>query len=204
MLYEKELIAHKLNQWEAFIEDYHLPPWQTIPDIGLYMEQVVILLGQYLSFMPDPDERRDRQLTSSTINNYVRLKLMPPPVKKKYYRVHIAYLILILTLKQSLSIQEIQRAIPTDLDAVQMQALYCDYAERFRAVSLFFAAQARAAAQEALQGESSGDAAGSSLVIKGALVSGFARILAEKILHLQGVSLAQALNEKAEPAQEKR
>ena len=49
MEYDKELIAHKLQRWDKFITDYHLPDWETIPDFGLYMEQVVQLLTQYLS-----------------------------------------------------------------------------------------------------------------------------------------------------------
>ena len=44
MQYDKELIAHKLDRWDRFITDYHLPEWDSIPDLGLYMDQVVVLL----------------------------------------------------------------------------------------------------------------------------------------------------------------
>ena len=54
MEYDKELIAHKLQRWDKFITDYHLPDWETIPDFGLYMNQVIVLLEQYLSFIPAP------------------------------------------------------------------------------------------------------------------------------------------------------
>ena len=54
MEYDKELIAHKLQRWDKFITDYHLPDWETIPDFGLYMDQVIVLLEQYLSFIPAP------------------------------------------------------------------------------------------------------------------------------------------------------
>ena len=42
MQYDKELIAHKLDRWDRFITDYHLPEWDAIPDLGLYMDQVVV------------------------------------------------------------------------------------------------------------------------------------------------------------------
>ena len=48
MQYDKELIAHKLDRWDRFITDYHLPEWDAIPDLGLYkvpgISQVLKLL----------------------------------------------------------------------------------------------------------------------------------------------------------------
>ena len=115
MQYDKELIAHKLDRWDRFITDYHLPEWDAIPDLGLYMDQVVVLLAQYLNFIPAMPGGKESFVTSSTINNYVRLKIMPAPVKRKYFRVHIAYLIMILTMKQSISISDVQKIIPADI-----------------------------------------------------------------------------------------
>ena len=34
MQYDKELIAHKLDRWDRFITDYHLPEWDAIPIWG--------------------------------------------------------------------------------------------------------------------------------------------------------------------------
>ena len=109
MSYNKALIAHKLQRWDQYITDYHLPQWESIPDFGLYMDQVVLLLERYLSFIPPVNEEKERIVTASAINNYVRLKLMPAPKKRKYYRVHICYLIMILTLKQSIGISQVQK-----------------------------------------------------------------------------------------------
>ena len=83
---DKELIIHKLERWDRFITNYHLPDWDSIPDLGLYMDQVVVLLVQYLSFIRPFPAARESFVTSSAINNYVRLKIMPAPVKRKYYR----------------------------------------------------------------------------------------------------------------------
>ena len=115
-----ELLAHKLQRWNNYITNYHLPEWDAIPDFGLYMDQVIVLLEGYLSFIPTGSagkDSKDQQIvTSSTINNYVRLRIMPAPVKRKYFRVHIAYLIMILTMKQSISISDVQKIMPEGAD----------------------------------------------------------------------------------------
>ena len=54
MAYDNSLIVGKLRRWEHVLGRYRLPDWDEIPDFGLYMEQVVQLLTQYLSFLP-PD-----------------------------------------------------------------------------------------------------------------------------------------------------
>ena len=68
-----------------------LPRWEALPDLELYMDQVTSLVGRYLN--------ADRELTASMVNNYVKHKVMPAPVRKKYTREHLAYLIVICTLK---------------------------------------------------------------------------------------------------------
>ena len=52
MHYDKELISHKLCRWEQFLKGYRLPDWDDIPDFGLYMDQVMVLLANYLDFVP--------------------------------------------------------------------------------------------------------------------------------------------------------
>ena len=195
MLYDRELIVHKLARWENFISNYSLPAWDAIPDFGLYMEQVVTFLSDSLSFVPVPEEPKDRLITAAAINNYVRLKLMPAPVKKRYYRIHIAYLIMIFTLKQSLSIQDVQRAVPMNMSEDEMRAFYQDYVAKFHSVALLFVDLAREATRNVLSPESNDDSAIPNMVMLGALVSGFSRILVEKILRLQGAD-TQAVLEK--------
>ena len=91
MSYDKALIAGKLRRWEKHLMRFRLPEWDEIPEIGLYMEQVLSLLKQYLDYLP-PELKEEQFITASTINNYVRTKVMPEPIKKRYYRTHIAIL----------------------------------------------------------------------------------------------------------------
>ena len=202
MQYDKDLVAHKLRRWDKFITDYHLPEWNAIPDLGLYMDQVIVLLEQYLSFIPAPTGTKERFVTSSTINNYVRLKIMPAPVKRKYHRVHIAYLIMILTMKQSLSISDVQKVIPPDSSEEEVRAVYEDYSEKFRRLALFFNQQVQTGAEGIHASEQSSDNAVELLVIESALIAGFSKILAEKLIRLCGADTEDVLaaeNETAQP-----
>ena len=94
MEFDNDLVVGKLRRWEKYLAAYRLPAWEQIPDLGLYMEQVVLLLRQYLDYLP-PELKQPEPITAAAINNYVRTRLLPEPRKKRYYRVHIAYLIMI-------------------------------------------------------------------------------------------------------------
>ena len=46
-----------------------------------------MLMRQYLDYLP-PELKEEQFITASTINNYVRMKIMPEPRRKRYYRIH--------------------------------------------------------------------------------------------------------------------
>lgn len=98
-----------LADWGKNIEAATLPRWDDLPDIELYMDQVINLVGRYLT--PILTTQSQVLLTKSMVNNYVKLGLIPAPVKKKYTRVHLAFLIAITMLKQVLTIPEIKTGI---------------------------------------------------------------------------------------------
>ena len=184
MPYDKELIAHKLIRWEHYLNNYKLPAWKELPDIGLYMDQVIALLGQYLDFIPMEDSK-DKPVTPTTINNYVRLKVMPAPEKRKYYRVHIAFLIMIFTLQQGISINGLQQLLPSTADEEEIKNFYTSYVERLQEVGNFYTAQTRAAVQDILDPQVTDEGVVENVIIQSILQSGFSRIMAEKLLHLQ-------------------
>ena len=96
-----------LRPWAEQVQTYHMPRYDELPAIDLYMDQVVAILEDCLRlFLRDAQEKR---ITPAMINNYVKLKVLPPPVKKRYTRDHLCQLILICLLKQVLSLPEIQR-----------------------------------------------------------------------------------------------
>ena len=80
--------------------DISIPRWRELPDIALYMDQVLLVLGGTL-------EPLGVDVTAAMINNYVKMKLTPPPTKKKYDRSHVACFLMICLLKKVLSMTEI-------------------------------------------------------------------------------------------------
>ena len=126
-MFKRELIAAKLRRWERYLEKFNLPKWEELPAFDLYMDQVIALLTKYLDFLPHEDTGGEKIVTPVAINNYVRMKIMPAPVKKKYSRIHLAYLIMICTLKQTLSISYITKIIPNGIEEQKVRELYNDY-----------------------------------------------------------------------------
>lgn len=126
--------VQRLAAWLEDLEKFDLPDWDSLPQLDLYMDQVILLLNRYLA----PMVREEKYVTASIINNYVRMKVMPPPVKKRYARAHLAYLIIICTLKQSLSISCIQRMLPQDQSEEAVRRLYDDFVREYRAASQAF------------------------------------------------------------------
>lgn len=117
--------------WLKEMMNYHIPRWEELPEIDLYMDQVLNFIEKYALFPTSEDG--SHCITKSMINNYVKLGLMPKPVKKKYSRTHVAYLIAITTLKQVLSISEVQEAcIQQILKSGERAAynLFCEEQER--------------------------------------------------------------------------
>lgn len=193
MQFDKELIAGKLRRWEKYLNDYQLPEWENIPDIGLYMEQVIALLKNYLDYLP-PELKEEQFITAAAINNYVRKKIMPEPDKKKYYRTHIAYLIIICSLKQSLSIPTLQTMIPVNLSEEELRSFYTAYARRHSLASKYFVKQVKEAAAGILDHDPVSEMATDStedLITAAAVVCGFSRLLAEKLLLLDGKTIGE-------------
>ncbi len=94
------------------LDSRSIPAWETLPDLELYMDQVITLLGQRFEPLTVGN---DRPLTSSMINNYVKDEVMPRPQKKKYTREHLTALSVICMLKAEFSLPEI-RALLKALD----------------------------------------------------------------------------------------
>ena len=88
---------------------HHLPRWNELPEIDLYLDQVVNYLEKYLGILSSNDD--DKIITKTMINNYVKQGIMPAPEKKKYGKTHIAYLMVICILKQVYSIGDIGKLI---------------------------------------------------------------------------------------------
>lgn len=107
----------------------HLPRWNELPKIDLYIDQVVTLLEEWLFFLPC----EDRLITKSMINNYVKHGIVDAPKKKKYTTKHLAYLIVVCIFKQVYSMNEITQMIRLQVNAYPIDKAYDYYIEDFEA-----------------------------------------------------------------------
>mgnify|MGYP005605527949 CR=1 FL=1 len=123
MYIEKSYLASTLEELENALKGYTLPLWDSLPDIELYMDQVISLITKYMEIYGTVTGQM-RVITPSMINNYVKLGIIPAPVKKKYSKIHLSYLLIICTLKQTLDISTIQRIIPVDLSEEEVKHTY--------------------------------------------------------------------------------
>ena len=188
MAYDKALVAAKLRRWEKYLLGFRLPAWEELPNFGLYMDQVTAFLMEKLDYMP-PELKEEQIVTAAAINNYVRGGVMPAPVKKKYYRVHLAYLVMICTLKQSLNIAVLRRLLPQGEEEADVRPVYEAYAQRHNLCAGYFVEQVRMGAAAILDHAETGEMTAEKtedLIASTAILAGFSRLLSEKLLLLEG------------------
>ena len=109
--------------------DYVHP--EDIPNIDLYMDQVLTFLAQELGTVREVNE--DKAITKTMINNYTKNQLMPPPEKKKYSRDHMLNLIFIYYFKNFLGLKDIKSILDPinekyygDNEGLDFFDIYCD------------------------------------------------------------------------------
>jgi hypothetical protein len=80
-----------------------------IPAIDLYLDQILSLAAN--AQKEGAEHFADRQLTKTMINNYSKDGLIMPVKGKKYTREHIIQMLLVYSLKNTLSMTEIRRIL---------------------------------------------------------------------------------------------
>ena len=123
-------------------------PWGLIPDIGLYMDQVITLMGRLYAPLYGQDVKRF--LSAPMINNYVKARLIPRPAGKKYSREQIALLVMIVALKQVCSMEDIRRLI-TPGERQTVEDLYESFCRRFHQSLQTLSAEPKEAADLAIR-----------------------------------------------------
>ena len=80
-----------------------------IPAIDLYVDQIINLVTEKLSH--GSERYHERHLTKTMINNYSKDGLITPVKGKKYSKEQIVQMLMVYTLKSTLSIGEIKRLL---------------------------------------------------------------------------------------------
>ena len=181
---EPKALTQYLEDWRKNMAAYQLPTWEELPDLELYMDQVVALVGRYLSLL-SKNQEEEPVLTPSAVNNYVRMKIMPAPVKKRYSRIHLAYLIAICFLKQSMSMASIQKVFPMGLEDKQVQSLYTSFAQIFGQTASQFSQLALTLSGSILQGQSQSGVTENELILSCAVAATLYKLLTEQLLSPQ-------------------
>ena len=102
-------INNTLKKWLEQLEKFEFQSYEKLPDIDLYMDQMITYLERQLAIFATSS--MDKQITSSMINNYVKGEVISAPILKKYNREHLALIEEVCTLKQVLSLSEIKEVI---------------------------------------------------------------------------------------------
>lgn len=123
------------------IENFHLPRWNELPNIDLYIDQVVSLLEQYLTgYIKNDIEKDEKLITKTMINNYVKHGIIKPPVNKKYNKEHTASLFVIFLLKEVYSINDIKKLISLGIKTSPIEQSYNRFcSELEKAIRIVFA-----------------------------------------------------------------
>ena len=181
MLLDKNLLREKLQGWEKIMDEYALPNWDNLPTLPLYMDQVIYLLNEYLIIFPteDPEERL---VTPAMINNYVKLKIIPAPIKKRYGRLHLAYLILVCILKQSMNTGDIKKLLSIEMNEAEMQVIYTSFVGIFESAKRNCIAGVKESAKPILRDP---ETSVNNLIFQTALSANFFRMLTEQMIALQ-------------------
>ena len=119
------------------INEFHIPRWEELPTIDLYLDQLVTLLEQYLA--PYIGYKDGSITTKTMINNYVKQQIISAPEKKKYNKNHIAKLFVICVLKQVYSINDIDSLVKLGLNTKAIDQSYNSFCNELeKAVRLTF------------------------------------------------------------------
>ena len=94
---------------------------QEMPDIDLYMDQVIQLFNHTFTNTKRNDD--EKVLTKTMINNYAKGKLFIPIKNKKYSKKHLILISLVYQLKGALSINDIK----TTLDGINKKLTKEDF-----------------------------------------------------------------------------
>ena len=117
------------------INEFHMPRWNELPSVDLYLDQVVNLINSTLSpyFFLNNDKKKDsiQVLTKTMINNYVKNNLIEAPEKKQYKKIQVAKLFVICILKLVYSMQDIKTLISIALENCNAQKKYDSFCNLF-------------------------------------------------------------------------
>ncbi len=117
-------MIEKINE----LENINLPSWDSLPNDGIYKEELLRYLNEILSPLHVVEKNL---ISSSMVNNYVKLGYIDKPEKKKYYRSSIAQLVVISIFKQVISIEDLAKGIDIEMSTFGLKDVYENFENIF-------------------------------------------------------------------------
>jgi len=101
--------VNEVIEWNENFTGYSAVKWEKLPDIELYMDQVVTFLDRQMTMYRRKEE--EKVITPSMINNYTKDRLIPRAKSKKYSKDHIALIMVVCSLKKVLSMPDLSNML---------------------------------------------------------------------------------------------
>ena len=95
-------------------DSFHIPRWEDLPAVDLYMEQVITLIHSNLGAFFE--QVGIQPITKNMINNYVKAKIVQAPVNKRYPRISVAMIIVVYILKSCYETEDVGKLIRMGVD----------------------------------------------------------------------------------------
>lgn len=124
---------NNVNNRKIDVTNLHIPRWNELPNIDLFLEQVVVLINNTLKpyiFFGENNKEENELLTKTMINNYVKHGIIEAPIKKQYSKSQVAKLFAICILKQVYSMEDIKKLLAMALKS-EIQVAYDKFCNLF-------------------------------------------------------------------------
>ena len=114
----------ELVQLREKLEHERPTAWEELPDIALYMDQLI-------SYMPRQLIRFDSEelLTSAMVNNYIKDELVPRAEGKRYGKNHLACLTAVCAMKKVLSVKDMGVLMDAVRGGAETEKLYASFTQ---------------------------------------------------------------------------
>lgn len=117
-----ENVNKTITNWLNELEDFKYPTYEQLPDIELYMEQMMYFLERELAIFKTSS--LDKVITPFMINNYVKGEVINKPVAKKYSKEHLSKINETCMLKSVLSISETKQILDKEYEDTNISDAY--------------------------------------------------------------------------------
>lgn len=109
----------ELKQLRGLLEQERPASWDELPDLALYMDQVITYMPRQLINL-----QGDEQVTSAMVNNYIKDGLVPRADGKRYSKTHLGYLTAVCAMKKVLSVRDMRTMLNCVPDSKSPEAIY--------------------------------------------------------------------------------